>query len=275
MLNDLMPVKHDIPYKTFKVYPVFDVHIGSAEYMKEEFESFIDYIKNTPDTYIVVGGDMLNNAIKSSVSDVYSETMMPGEAKKYAVKLLEPIKEKILCGVGGNHEFRTVKDTNIDILYDVFCQLGIEDRYRSNICFLSLNHKVDKSMANKRHIIAVTHGSGGGATLGAGINKQQKFGSTIDGVDVLISGHTHKPSAVPMAKLRYDRSSNHIKEDIMWLVTASSWVNYGGYAARKMLSPCAHCGVEVVFGYIQHSKNKIQKHSYEMYEEVRLTGGMC
>lgn len=257
MLPDTTPVIADLNNKTIKIYPVFDVHIGAAEYMKKEFEAFVSYIAKTPEAYIVIGGDILNNAIKTSVSDIYSEKMMPGEAKEYAVKLLTPIADKILCGVGGNHEWRTGKDTDVDILYDIFCQLGISERYRANVAILSvgINYYTSRRTGFRKTFL-VTHGSGGGATLGAGINRQERFIRGFDGIDVFISGHTHKPSVVPISKVRYINTTRKIREETIWLVTARSWLGFGGYGVRKLYTPVAHCGVEITMSQV-HKTNDV------------------
>ena len=81
---------------------------------------------------------MVNNATRSSVSDVFAETMRPREQKRYLVNALKCLTERIICGVPGNHEARSGKDADDDPLFDVFCKLDLEDVYRQNIAFVRL-----------------------------------------------------------------------------------------------------------------------------------------
>ena len=39
----------------------------------------IEYVKNTESAYAVLNGDLMNNALKTSVSDIYSEQLSPME----------------------------------------------------------------------------------------------------------------------------------------------------------------------------------------------------
>lgn len=62
---------HDIT-----IIPISDVHWGSPECMEQEFISFINTVKETPNVYLVLGGDLIENGTRSSVGDsVFRQTM--------------------------------------------------------------------------------------------------------------------------------------------------------------------------------------------------------
>ena len=56
----------DITYKQFDkditIYPISDVHLGALEHNADEWEKFIDKIKNEPNSYLILNGDLMNNA---------------------------------------------------------------------------------------------------------------------------------------------------------------------------------------------------------------------
>ena len=78
-------------------------------------------IEEDENAYLILTGDMMNNATKSSVSDIYSEVCSPSEQKMHDPAV--SVKDRILC-VMGNHENRSKKEVDLDPLYDVFVMLG-------------------------------------------------------------------------------------------------------------------------------------------------------
>ena len=87
----------------------------------------------------------------------------------------------------------------------------------------------------------MTHGTGGGIYTGAALNRNERFGYVLDGADILIVGHTHKPIVSQPGKIKIDPYNNKITVRPFKVITATSWLDYGGYAASKMLLPSTHC----------------------------------
>lgn len=221
------------------IYAIADVHLGALEHNQREWTAFCRKVEAEENSYIFLGGDLINNSTRSSVGEgVFSETMRPREQKKVMVECLKPIKHKILAAVSGNHERRSVKDADDDPTYDILAKLDLEDIYRENIAFikLSCNKKADE---NYRHAytFALTHGAGGGIYTGATVNRNERFGYVLDGVDCLIVGHTHKGTISKPQKIYVDTTNNQVKTKPFTVISMTSWMNYGGYAMQKMLLP--------------------------------------
>lgn len=104
---------HDIT-----IIPIADVHLGSPECMEQDFISFIDTVANTPNTYLILGGDLIDNGTRSSVSDIFKATMSPSQQKREMANILSKVKDRILCFVPGNHERRSGRDADDDPVYD-------------------------------------------------------------------------------------------------------------------------------------------------------------
>lgn len=224
------------------IIPISDVHLGAAEHLEKEWKDFCVKLQKSEDTYITLGGDMINNATRSSVSNVFEEVMRPREQKKRIAEMLMPIKDKILCAVGGNHERRSVKDADDNPMYDIMCWLDKEHLYRENIAFCIIRFgegkpKPKNGMQNPYYCICVTHGSGGGALSGSTINKNERFGYVLDGVDALIVGHSHKPIVSAPMKIQVFPQNNQVIFKQFKVISCSSWLAWGGYAASKMLAP--------------------------------------
>ena len=243
MQNDFDLIKYHFGKNDdIEIYPISDVHLGAAEHMDVEWDSFCSHILEKPNAYITLGGDLINNSTRNSVANVFEETMRPREQKKRMAEMLEPIKSRILCAVTGNHERRSAKDADDDPTYDIMCKLDLEDIYRENIAFVKIQIGDVKGTgtANPTYTLVVTHGAGGGMLTGGSVNRNERFGYVIDGMDCLIVGHTHKPFVTQPSKLKIDPYNNKVSLRPFKVVSSTSWLNYGGYAAQKMLIPSSH-----------------------------------
>lgn len=243
MLKDFEMITREFPKnEDIHIVPVSDVHIGAAEHMQRRWELFCQGILERPNTYITLGGDLINNATRSSVSNIFEETMRPSEQKKLMAKMLEPLRDRILCAVSGNHERRSLKDADDEPTYDIMCKLDIEDRYRENMAFVKIQvgKKDGHGITNPTYCIVVTHGAGGGIYTGGAVNRNERFGYVLDGADCLIVGHTHKPFVTQPSKIKIDTRNNAVAFKPFKVVSSSAWLNFGGYAAQKMLLPSSY-----------------------------------
>ena len=221
------------------LYPISDVHWGAAECMEREFKAYLKQIENDPSAAVLLAGDLLNNGVKSSKTDVYREKYPPDVQKEMMIDLLEPIADKIVAGVAGNHEYRTSKEVCQDVTKDIFVALRIKDRYTPDAAFIkmSLGEKQNKKPAT--YMIYLSHGAGGGSTLGAGVSRQDNYQLSIEGVDISVSGHTHKPTKTPSARLVFDSRNNNIVRSNTLIFVCTAWLDYGGYPERGQMRPTA------------------------------------
>lgn len=243
MLKDFEMIQHKFAENNdIDIVPVSDVHLGASEHMQRKWELFCMGILEKPNTYITLGGDLINNATKSSVSNIFEETMRPSEQKKIMAKMLEPLRDRILCAVSGNHERRSLKDADDDPTYDIMCKLDLEHLYRENMAFVKIQMGNVKKYREKNptYILVVTHGAGGGIYTGGSVNRNERFGYVLDGADCLIVGHVHKPFVTQPNKIFVDTHNNKISFKPFKVVSSTAWLDFGGYAAQKMLLPSSH-----------------------------------
>ena len=250
MLPDFELIQHQfLGGHDITIVPISDVHLGSPGCMEQEFMQFVETVKNTPNLYLTLGGDLIDNGTKSSVTNVFRATMSPSAQKKEMAKILEPVRDRILCFVPGNHERRSGKDADDDPVYDIAAKLDLEDLYRENIAFLKIQlgkPEYDSGLKTRSefrptYCIVLVHGSGGGILTGASVNRGERFGYVIDGMDALIMGHTHKPFSTQPGKIQIDPRNNLVTVKPFKVICATSWLSFGGYAAQKMLLPSSHC----------------------------------
>ena len=240
MLPDFKLVKHQfLDRPDIEIWPVFDAHLGAAEHNADAWGKFCRMIMGRENAYIILGGDLINNATRSSVSNIFEETMSPSAQKKAIVEMLEPLKDRILCSTGGNHERRSEKDADYDPAYDIMCKLDCEHLYRKNMAFLKIKMGEERTAGerNPTYMFCVTHGAGGGVKYGGAANKAVDYGYTLSGVDCLIVGHTHKPFVTSPAQIVVSGQHDMAYVRPFYVVNATAWMNYGGYAMQKMLPP--------------------------------------
>lgn len=237
MLNDFILIQHKFD-DGITIYPVGDVHLGAIEHCGVAWNTFCDMIRKDKSKKIILVGDLMNNATRSSVSNVFEETLRPREQKKRMVEYLEPIRDHILCAVSGNHERRSGKDADNDPMYDIMTKLDLEDYYRQNAAFMKVScGKYPHGDYRATYTFLVTHGAGGGIYTGAAVNRNERFGNIVEGLDCLIVGHTHKGTVSRPSKIVIDAQNNKVSMKHYTVVSSVSWLNYGGYALQKMLLP--------------------------------------
>ena len=225
------------------IHFIADVHLGAKEHKEKEWADFCSNFLNDPNAYLILGGDLINNGTKNSISGPFEDIMRPREQKIVMAEMLKPLSKRILCAIPGNHEGRSGKDADDDPMYDIMCKLNLEDLYRENMAFIKLQLGKQSKAPNSNsftYVLAVVHGTGGGIWTGAAVNRNERFGYTIDGVDALLVGHSHKPYVAQPGKIVVDPQNNKVTVKPFKIVVATSWMNYGGYPARKEMLPSSH-----------------------------------
>lgn len=215
-----------------------DEHIGdprsNINYLKER----IEYVKNNDNVYCVLGGDLIDNATKTSISDTYSQNFNPQESMDYLVELFKPIKNKILAIVSGNHEARTYKKEGIDIMKNVAERLGLGNRYDFTSIYLFLRFGNCNKNRRQRYTIYLTHGSGGGRKEGAKAIRLADLACICD-ADVYIHNHTHLPMTMKEDFIRVSESTSTISTVTKLFVNSSANLEYGGYGEAIGCKPAS------------------------------------
>lgn len=229
ILDDFTLIKHKFltaPY--INIYPLGDAHIGSKECNTELLNKWVEMVKNDPFGYVVIIGDLMNMGLKNAKSNVYEEILTPQEQKEKCFEVLNPIADKILAGCSGNHEYRANREVGMNPLYDVFCRLRIEDRYRQNVCFLKLTVGSHRAHPNTYGLV-LTHGKSK--------NRDLDWTYVVDGADVFISGHTHIGTHHPMGKIQIDMHHDTVKTIGYQHIVVLPFQEYGGYSISNKYKP--------------------------------------
>lgn len=219
-----------------------DGHRGSKQFNEKLFLETVNYIKNTPNCYCIVNGDLLDNAIKNSKSNVHLAVESPQESMNWIVDTLKPLaeKEKILAIGPGNHEERTERETGTEPTWWIARCLGIEERYFSGIFILYVSMGRNRNRVGKYHTFAIVggHGAGGGGTPQSASKKLIDLAQIVVNADVYVMNHFHQQMWVPRARYVTDvRTKKHYFLDPL-LVMGNAFLDFeGSYAETKMYQP--------------------------------------
>lgn len=208
-----------------RIYPIGDRHIGSRMCNENHLRSEVKNILNDPVGYVIMCGDMLDFGIKTAKTNTYSETMMPHEQKEMFADIYNPIKNRIIAAVPGNHCRRGVETVGINPMYDVFCRWGVEDVYREGVAIAKVSLGKGKNGKQITYAIVVSHGSSQ--------QRHHRWATGYDGANLFISGHTHNPSYTPRGKIIIDIRNETIKRSGYKEVVVDSGLDYGDYASVK------------------------------------------
>ena len=241
-------IKIDLPrsLEYIEIDTMADLHNGDKLCDFTQVRARIKEAKENPNRYLILNGDLMNNAIRSGVSDIYDEELSPMESLKRCDAMFGEVADKILSITTGNHEFRTYKTDGIDISYLMAKQLGLHDRYAIEGIFLflrlgelSIKHKESNGSGKKRqacYTIYHTHGTGGGKRAGGKANRVEDMQSIID-ADIYIHSHTHLPLAFKKNYFRADARNNAIAEVSKLFVNTAATLKYGGYGQAMGFTP--------------------------------------
>lgn len=235
-------IRCDLPYADIiELHPMADLHIGDSQCDFKLIMDRIEYIKNTPNAYCILDGDLMDTAIASSIGDTYAANLQPMEQLKQCVKIFDPIKDKILAVLPGNHENRIYKTDGIDITEIMCSQLGIPERYSPTTALLFIRFGERKTGHHKRpqlYTAYITHGSGGGRKEGGKVNRLADLASIVD-ADIYIHGHTHLPIAFKESFFRVSGANSSVALVDKLFINIGASLGYGGYGDKAGFKPAS------------------------------------
>lgn len=262
----LKSIKADLPrdLKYIELHCLADIHLGDKHCNVKAISERIKHIQENENAYCILNGDILNNATKTSISDIYNEQLTPMQQVQMGIDLLNPIKDKIIAITSGNHENRTYKKEGINLtellvremkLYDKYCEDGA-------LIFLRFGRQSRgrRETANHENIrricytVYVTHGSSGGRKIGAKAIRLLELSDIVD-ADLYFRSHTHAPIVLKQGYYRTDTKNscaNFVEK--VYINTASSLV-YGGYAQSHEYVPAS---METPVAVLNGTKKEIQ-----------------
>jgi len=172
------------------------------------------------------------------------------EAFYELIDILEPIKDRILYIVRGNHDKGVEKATEFSITQDLARWLDVPYIKGMGIVHLRIGTRKSDKKRMVSYAMLVTHGWGGGRRKGSGARKIEELSSFVWGVDFYVIGHLHKPESAPRGVFIYDPRKEAVFQKDLRGVVLSSFQSYPIYAQEKGMNPGAKVEYLTIFnGY--------------------------
>ena len=233
-LSDNVPIliKLPITQEYVDIYFVHDLHFGSELFDKKKWEKLKDRILNDDNACVCIIGDVLENAIPNSKSDMFTQTHSPAEQKEWATQQLKDLGSKVIAVVPGNHEHnRTTKVSGMYPLYDCCLLAGMGEKYRDTIAFVDIAVGKYRGRTTRQ-----THYFGQIQHRAKDLKLVHSSDYT-DGIDFFASGHDHETKDKPRAKLVFDPHNKLIYKRNIECMNSGSFCVFGGYGAKGAYRP--------------------------------------
>lgn len=177
-------------------------------------------------------GDLMENAIPDSKSDVFTQTVPPVAQKEFVIRQLTDLADKTVAVVPGNHEHnRATKKCGLYPIYDCCMAAGISEKYRDiyAICDIGIGRNRTNAKKQYHYVVQVQHR--------AKDIKSCNSADFTDGIDIFAYGHDHDPKDHPRKKIVYNPTRKTIFARNVEVIDCGSCCTYGGYGARGAYRP--------------------------------------
>lgn len=234
-IQELRDIKqYKFPTEEVRIVCISDIHGLDYHNKYEIFLETVNFIEENENTYAIILGDMINFATRTSKSSPYT-SRGPEEEILLVKEDLQPIKDKILGGVGGNHgKDRGLRSDGIDPEYILFRDLGIEDIYFGNIGIIRTD------LNDLSYFLVFAHGARGMSARKRTtrlVNPEEVQG-IYPNADIYVTGHTHLFGYFTDSVRLINPIENKIVEKEQHLVSSGATQGYeGSYVEAKLLKP--------------------------------------
>ena len=233
-LPDSTPIicKLPIDIEYADIFFLHDIHFGSELFNEQKWKAVKKKIQENDFAYVCWIGDIIENAIPNSKSDMFTQKYSPSQQKEWAAQELFDLRNKTLSVVAGNHCYnRTTKNCGLYPLYDICMLAGVDEKYRDTIAYLDIGIGTRKDVRKKQvHYFGQTqHASREYANYG--------YSDYTDGIDFFAFGHDHRPMDRPRAKMVFDQHNKMIYKRNIENINCGSFCKFGGYGAKGAYRP--------------------------------------
>lgn len=227
------------PYNDIYIIPINDLHVGDRGFTansRKKLRGYINWIKKTPNAYSILGGDLCNVATRTSKTSPFEQNLTLEEQITEVVKLLSPIKGKILGAINGNHEQRLSDYTGYSPTIAICRGLGIKYMSDSGIYILRMGCR--KHTPRASFTIYHHHTTGGSRTVGGKMNRIAMLRDIIPNCDCYVGGHNHMLGAIPFDTQVINPTTERLETIRQMIVDAGGYLEWHDtYAERTMLQP--------------------------------------
>ena len=190
-------------------YVIGDVHMGALNCAEDKLQRLVARIKSKPNAYWFGGGDMCDAVILNDTKR-FDPTILPDwmlDKQDASVvrknltdmldaqverlfKFLDPIQDRCLGIVEGNHEYTIMKHHNRQILHEMCDHFNAANL--TDCAFARMRFKRNAGGSSRTSTVRafICHGHGGGRTSGAEPNILYRLAADKE-CEIVLKGHSH------------------------------------------------------------------------------------
>lgn len=254
--------KKRFPENHMVLYPLGDFHYGSRQCDEKFIRQVVDEIKNMENAYWVSMGDLIENALVGSKSDVYTQTVPPTEQMEYVVNLLKPIAHKGLFGVAGNHEQRSMRLAGLIPEQYMMARLGLPYMGFSCLAYFIMS----QCKSPKAFQVYFHHNYGGGYTVGGKVNKAEALRRIVPTADAIFSAHSHITDR--MLTTWFECGRDQIIEHVGYNYIIGSTLRWDKSYAEEKAKPAAACEL-IKVTFVGSNNGRATDSRKQIYEIIR------
>lgn len=263
-------------WKEARLYLLADWHWGSPQCLKPEIRRLVKTIADDPRGLWIGCGDLAENALLSSLGDIYNQEVSPQHQLAQLALLLEPIADQCIAMVGGNHGRRTSKAAGIDVDHVLAALLRKASLADDWGIYAGATALVDLYLGNQekrdsitRWTLYVHHGVGGGRTKGAKVTAMARGNEVVEGADVYIAAHHHADNShtdvIKFSSPSRVGGDSSIRTRLRHYTSCLSALGYDeSYAEVKQLPPATPGYVVLTLGARRHHRNDDRSEDYKV-----------
>jgi len=237
----------DKSFKHLRIVIISDPHYGNPLFSEKHFTRTIDFVKNNPDVYCILNGDLCESSLRTSKGDIYKQVGTPQDQRDWIIEKLTPLHDRILGMTSGNHEMRIYNEAGMDISKDIAAAFHVP--YRQEGIFLKIMFGDGNDSVEGRPYVFwayCTHGYGGARTKSAKAVKAERVAAWVH-TDFIAMAHDHVVNVSPDVYLIPDnRGTVDTKTGFLtgkltahrkMLIKTNAYLKWGGYSEMGGFPP--------------------------------------
>lgn len=228
-------------YNDAYVIPISDCHIGDKGFTKnseKKLKGYIEWVRKTPNAFIILNGDIINCATRESKSSPFDQNMDLKEQIDKAVELFKPVKDRILGAINGNHENRIADYSGYSPTISICDRLGVSYLGESALYVIRLGCRKDMRSPRSSFTIYSHHTTGGGNSIGSKMNRVGSMREVVANADCYCGSHNHMLGVIHGVTQIVNETEAKIDTVRQMLVDTGGYLEWNEtYAEKMMLAP--------------------------------------
>lgn len=216
-------LRFEIPTIKNKGYFIMlsDIQHGAASSLTKMAKDTINWIANTKNIKVFLGGDLQDNNIPTHMAfTMLEQNRVPHDQLDDLTAWLKPIREKIVGGIHGNHELRSWNAAGLNPTR-ILCEY-------LKVPYLGISTEAEIRVGKQTYTAAIHHGSGGSGSKNKFLDNE-KLELMYPGNEMYICGHNHF-----LGEQRMESETHGKLHDVVYVRTGS-FQGYADYAHNKMM----------------------------------------